>query len=188
MRKLLTFLAIVTISASCFGIEWKDEIKSGRYTTYINMYKDLTDNQVEAMIKYFAENGWSLHSSPNSVYDIERPMLIVQTWAKGRNQRGMEENFSIIIADKDAVYSPVPLELAKPQDSENAVSMISTMYSLSPASLGVYLVYGSTVGTIMDLSMSLLGVAADWKIAKDSIRTIDLDFTEGLINIVEAAK
>ena len=139
------------------------------------------------MIKYFAENGWSLQSSPNKVYDIERPMLIIQTWSKGKNQRDMEENFSIIIADKDAIYSPVPLELAKPQDPENAGSMISTMYSLSPASLGVYLVCGSTVGTIMDLSINLLGVAVDWKISKDSIRTIDLDFAEGLINIVEAA-
>ena len=188
MRKLLAFLAIVTISASCFGIEWIDKgnIKIAEYV--------LNEEQSKNAFKYVFENGYILSKTNTDVTPYKVPENAVKLYVYNYDVCG-NDTYSVKFVDNEASYS-VQLsnldEVVKKDVKKNKKKISpSTAVDIAtaPSSMATYFVFGSTAGTLFDICTTLVGIGLDRSAAKQSKHSWtygpDIDFVEGL---VEAAK
>lgn len=188
MRKLLTFLAIVTISASCFGIEWIDE-GNVKFAEYV-----LNEEQSKNAFKYVFENGYSLSKINADVTPYKVPENAVKLCVYNYDISG-NNTYSVVFIDNEALYG-IQLsninEVVKKDVKKNKKKIdpsTAVDIATAPSSMATYLVFGSTVGTVFDICTTLVGIDLDRKAAKQSERSYiygpNIDFVEGL---VEAAK
>lgn len=97
MRKLLTFLAIVTISASCFGIEWID-YGDGKFAEYV-----LNEEQSKNAFKYVFENGYALNKINTDTTAYKVPENSIKMYLYNYSI-GENDTYSVVFVDNEAVY------------------------------------------------------------------------------------
>ena len=188
VRKLLTFLAIVTISASCVGIEWIDE-GNVKFAEYV-----LNEEQSKNAFKYVVENGYSLSKTSADVTPYKVPENAVKLYVYNYDISG-NDTYSVVFVDNEALYGIRPSnidELVKKDVKKNKKKIdpsTAVDIATAPSSMATYFVFGSTAGTLFDICTTLVGIGLDSSAAKQSKPSWKygpgIDFVEGL---VEAAK
>ena len=186
MRKLLTFLASVTISASCFGIEWID-YGDGKFAEYT-----LNEEQSKNAFKYVFENGYSLSKINADVTPYKVPENAVKLYVYNYDING-NDTYSVVFVDNEALYgiylSNID-ELVKKDVKKNKKKInpsTAVDIATTPSSMATYFVFGSTAGTVFDICTTLVGIGLDRSAAKQSERSWiygpGIDFVEGLVEV-----